>query len=280
MKRHALACFFIALFSGAYAQQDLQSLVDAEKAFAQTSVDKSTRTAFLENFDEKTIAFSAGRPGPGRKDWEKRPDNAKAYLFWWPVYADIAFSGDFGYTTGPAVFGPDKATKEVNGAIYYASVWKKDASGKWKVLADMGSSVYKTTEDLTEWATTSKPSKVNHKKDGVTRRDLLALDKSYNEEITSSGTSFDESFLSDEARIHRKGLAPIVGQEAIRNFSETQKFEFRHVDGEVASSGDMAYTYGTVKVTDTASEKAIAACYMRVWKIEEGEWTIVLDVLN
>ncbi|MEJ0033952.1 MAG: hypothetical protein WDO15_28100 [Bacteroidota bacterium] len=43
----------------------------------------------------------------------------------------------------------------------------------------------------------------------------------------------------------------------------------------------MALTYGVVKVTTKDGlQPATNASYMRVWKIEEGEWNIVLDVIN
>ena len=44
----------------------------------------------------------------------------------------------------------------------------------------------------------------------------------------------------------------------------------------------MALTYGTVKITTMRDGKEFVtnSSYMRVWKIEEGEWNIVLDVIN
>src|ERR1041384_5925581 len=100
-QRHVVACLFIFLTTFSLKAQttspDLQSLVNAEKNFSQTSVDTSVRTAFLENFDHNTAEFAKGEPIEGRKNWEKREDDTKSYLFWWPVYADIAASGDFGY---------------------------------------------------------------------------------------------------------------------------------------------------------------------------------------
>jgi hypothetical protein len=47
----------------------------------------------------------------------------------------------------------------------------------------------------------------------------------------------------------------------------------------MAESNDMFYTYGTVKTTD-ADGKVSDEKYLRVWKIENGIWKIVLDVLS
>lgn len=279
-RSHALYFFLLLPIASANAQA-LETLVNAEKAFAQTSVDKNTRTAFLESFDENTLAFADGQPGYGRKDWEKRPENNN-YLFWWPVYADIAASGDFGYTLGPAVFGPDKSTKEAKGGLYYASVWKKNAAGQWKVLADMGSATYSPSENLTAFKTTSKPSKASKKDAASVRYALLDQDRNYGEQLNKKHSSFEPSMFSDEGRIHRRGVAPVVALASIKSLAEDQKFSFEHVGGEVASSNDMAFTYGLVKVTSVKEGKEVVtpACYMRVWKIEGNSWKIVLDVIG
>ncbi len=272
------ASLFLSLALNA---QDLQSLVNAEKAFAQTSVEKSVRTAFLEFFDRSTVAFNNGQPVLGRKDWERRKEN-NSYLFWWPVYADIAASGDFGFTTGPAVFGPDRSTKETKGGIYYSSVWKKDINGNWKVLADLGSAVYNPSENLSTFKTSShQPHPVNDF-GAEAKRELIALDRSYNEELNKAKASFDDSYFSDEARVHRRGIPPLTTALAIKNFTESEEYSFEHYDGHVASSNDMAFTYGTVKIIDNKDGKDVIspACYMRVWKVEGGEWSIVLDVIN
>jgi len=51
------------------------------------------------------------------------------------------------------------------------------------------------------------------------------------------------------------------------------------VSGGSADSNDMFYTYGTVKTTG-ADGKISDEKYFRVWKIEDGIWKIVLDVLS
>lgn len=75
---------------------------------------------------------------------------------------------------------------------------------------------------------------------------------------------------------------PVITQDAIRTFSETSEYSFEQRGGEVASSNDMAFTYGLVKITSMKDGKPITtpACYMRVWKLEDGAWKIVLDVIG
>jgi len=90
---------FSALAFGADLKDALDSLVQAERGFARLSVEKGMRDAFLANLNDQSILF---RPQavPGKAWMEKSPPIA-AQLSWEPAFADIAKSGDLGYTTGP-----------------------------------------------------------------------------------------------------------------------------------------------------------------------------------
>ena len=59
-------------------------------------------------------------------------------LQWEPVRADIAASGDLGWTTGRFVSegpGPDGTTARAEGI--YVSIWRLQSDGTWKVATDM-----------------------------------------------------------------------------------------------------------------------------------------------
>jgi ketosteroid isomerase-like protein len=62
-------------------------------------------------------------------------------LTWTPVQAEMAASGDLGYTFGNYVLkAKDKDGKPVVKYGKYATVWKKQKDGSWKVVMDMGNS--------------------------------------------------------------------------------------------------------------------------------------------
>ena len=68
-------------------------------------------------------------------------DDKNNHLTWTPVHADMAASGDLGYTYGTYEFHfIDKDGKPVTENGKYASVWKKQSDGSWKVVMDMGNS--------------------------------------------------------------------------------------------------------------------------------------------
>jgi ketosteroid isomerase-like protein len=62
-------------------------------------------------------------------------------LAWTPVKAEMAASGDLGYTFGNYVLKvKDKDGHPVVQYGKYATVWKKQKDGSWKVVMDMGNS--------------------------------------------------------------------------------------------------------------------------------------------
>jgi uncharacterized protein (TIGR02246 family) len=58
-------------------------------------------------------------------------------LTWSPTRIDVASSGDLGYSVGTAQFsatGPDG--QMMSDTMKYATVWRKQADGSWKVVVD------------------------------------------------------------------------------------------------------------------------------------------------
>jgi ketosteroid isomerase-like protein len=112
---------------------------DFEKATAEHGLD-----GYMSYYAEDSAELSNGSPIISGKANIRRmlepwgPENS---LIWTPVRADIAASGDLGYTYGNFVL----QTKESNGKLVsyygkYATVWKKQKDGTWKVAFDMGNS--------------------------------------------------------------------------------------------------------------------------------------------
>ncbi|HKP46872.1 MAG TPA: nuclear transport factor 2 family protein, partial [Pyrinomonadaceae bacterium] len=121
---------------------DAQSLVDAERAFARTSVEKGTRPAFMEFIADDGILF---RPGAVKgKQWmidhpaPAPAPNKRPVLNWGPTFALVSRAGDLGYD-----FGPWEAKGDINdekpGAFgHFITVWKRQADGNWKFVVDLG----------------------------------------------------------------------------------------------------------------------------------------------
>ena len=286
MKTGLLAIVVILYLSQAEAQKfptPLQAVVDAELAFAQTSKETNTVNAFVSHLSQTATFLVKGEEVNGLKSWKSRePDNT--LLYWYPVFADISSSEDFGYTTGPYSYYSDRKDTVPAFRGYYSTVWAKEANGEWKVLFDLGSGL--STEDSLPLSTSRIKLKSAKKKinKANTREDLLTTDKTYLESLRVSDKSFDPDLFSQEGRIHRPRQLPIIGAEKIKLFKEeNQKFEQTTLNGKIASSGDMGYTYGKTKVTlnKEGTEQVVDLSYFRIWKKEDGiHWKIVLDVIG
>ncbi|HWA35182.1 MAG TPA: nuclear transport factor 2 family protein [Cyclobacteriaceae bacterium] len=261
----------------------LQSLVDAERGFAAKSKESNTRQAFLDNLAPDAILLDNGKEVNGIESWTAKPVG-NGLLFWEPVYADIASSNDFGWTTGPYWVYKNRSDTVPAFGGFFSTVWGKQPDGKWKVLFDLGGGIPpKEKLNLTTSSIALKPKKRIDKETEL--KNLLEFDKKYVARLNASGRSFDISFYSKEGRAHRGGRLPAVGIENVSALDETgRKYEFTPLSGRIASSGDMAYTYGTGKVTvskDGAETRVVPFSTFRIWKKEDGKnWKIVLDVLG
>jgi ketosteroid isomerase-like protein len=130
----------VALLAGLLAPcaalaTDYDDLVAAERAFAVDAGARSVRDAFLAALAEDGVVFAPG-PVPGQAVWTARPADATK-LEWAPEAAEIATSGDLGYTYGPWRVTPPGADKPVHFGHYF-TVWRKQADGHWKALVDKG----------------------------------------------------------------------------------------------------------------------------------------------
>jgi ketosteroid isomerase-like protein len=89
-----------------------------------------------------------------------------------------------------------------------------------------------------------------------------------------------EAVLGPEFRIHRNGRLPIVTNEAAREYftSENAIPSFTTMGGKVAASNDLAFTYGSVRLSGI---QEIAGYYVHVWrKDKHSRWRLVADIVN
>ena len=130
------------LLAAPTAANDFEDLVSAERAFAADASARSTKAAFLAALADDGLVF-APAPSNGKHVWEARVDS-KNRLEWAPAMAEIAASGDLGYTSGPwrlTQAGSDKPSA----FGHFFTVWRKQPDGKWKVLVDHGVSHVEVT---------------------------------------------------------------------------------------------------------------------------------------
>ena len=278
-----LCIFALIILSNSVGAQDfsseLQSMVDAENAFAKYSKEKNTRDAFLLYLTDSTILFDKNGPMKGKKSWTERSPNSNL-LFWRPVFVGISKSGDLGFSSGPWEWSPTKETVKPEAYGYYATIWQKFPEG-WKMALDLGTLI-PGPEANTAPLHSSNPKGASRKSSTkkVSKDAFLDVDKNYNNKLNAAGLALIKEDFSEDGLILRTGSFP--GYYLFSNLSASEyKFKFSPLGGAVSSSNDLGYTYGRVRLepTENSLAKSADANFFRVWKVEDDVWKIVLDVI-
>lgn len=120
-----------------YTAEDLKA-VDLE--FSAYSKEHGAYAAFDKYYADDAVGLSGGsQPLIGHDAAISPLKGFPGELTWYPVAADIAKSGDLGYTWGRYVVSYQNAEGEtVTGHGKYISIWKLQADGTWKAVVDGG----------------------------------------------------------------------------------------------------------------------------------------------
>jgi len=268
---------------------DLKSLAQAERDFSAMFKTEGFQKSFLHFFDPEVVFFAQGQQVDFRahvaKSESENTDEDHGYLAWEPIYADISASGDFGYTTGPLYLFKSKKDNKPAGYMYYSSVWKKNENKEWKVIMDLGVGIPGAPLEEINLKTSARKLKSGRAVDiNEEKQSIDQLDQQLCGKLNATERSFDAPYLSEEVRIHRMKSYPCVGIGAIAEVKESDRtHHFEFMDSRMASSGDMGFTYGKVRVKENQDSKGTEynAIYYRVWKKENNkDWKIVLDVIG
>jgi hypothetical protein len=123
-----LALVFIA--SVVFAQRSIDSMVQAEKNFASTSLVASTKEAFVKFIDTAGIVFEKGDPVNGFELYTKS-ERRPGILTWEPEYAEISSSNDFGFTTGPWKYYANTLKDDPLAKGHFITVWHLESIITW-----------------------------------------------------------------------------------------------------------------------------------------------------
>lgn len=122
-------------------EKEKQNLLKTDIEFCRTSVEKGAAEAFYLYLADDAVQLPASSPPiVGRQAIRDRmTGGSEAVLKWEPAKAEVAKSGDLGYTWGNyelTLQGEDGKTEKVSGK--YLNIWKKQPDGTWKAIVDIG----------------------------------------------------------------------------------------------------------------------------------------------
>ncbi|MBP7147678.1 MAG: nuclear transport factor 2 family protein [Acidobacteria bacterium] len=123
---------------------------DARRAIMQADSDLNDAVeahdvaAFKALLEPGATFYSRSGPTTGRdaiaESWQPFLDRERtATLTWAPKSAEVAASGDLGFTRGEFdLRRVDENGKKTRGHGHYVTIWRKGEDGKWRVAVDIG----------------------------------------------------------------------------------------------------------------------------------------------
>ncbi|HSE41865.1 MAG TPA: DUF4440 domain-containing protein [Acidobacteriota bacterium] len=278
MKYAILLFIFIFSFSISAENANIASLVQAEKDFSKLAGEKGVNESFVTFFADDAIVL---RPEPvNGKKWYQDRKPSTGVLSWEPVYSEIAASGELGYNTGPWEFRAKKEDVEPAGYGQFFSFWKKQPDGKWKVVIDHGHENPKPPQKPS--LVTIEPQKIqkSHYPEAELKQ-LMERDRQFSYAAKEKGTQKAyEEYLAKRTRLMRSNQHPESDRDKALALVAQEKgtVSWSPEGGNVASSGDLGYTYGMSE--RSVDGKVQKGNYVRAWRKEDGVWKVAVDVMT
>jgi ketosteroid isomerase-like protein len=142
-----IAALFVAGCAGREAidtVKEAERLLQTDREFAAASLQHGAADAFRMFLAGDAVMFSDGRqPVHGRDSIYEimKPGDSAYVLEWTPRSAEVAASGEMGWTWGEyIVTSKDSDGNSTKSYGKYLNVWNTDSAGNWKVVADIGNS--------------------------------------------------------------------------------------------------------------------------------------------
>jgi ketosteroid isomerase-like protein len=252
-----------------------EEMAEAERAFVRRAQDVGAAPAFIEFFAEDAVGFQSGRPASAQAELRLRPAPPRDpnVIFWWePRYGDVAASGDLGWLTGPVRMGrKDRDGGKIRHGNY-ASIWKRQKDGSFKVVIDIG--IDPPGEVPFAPGLVRAPFEKRYTASEIvplSQASLLAADRALNAAARTSLADAVAKVAAPAIRVHRNGHLPFEGRDAALAWLKTQPAMngAESLYAETARSGDLGYTWGSYE----------KGHYARTWvRDAAGDWYLSLDL--
>lgn len=257
-----------------FAQNDLNRMVETEKAFAQMAAEKNTRAAFLEFSAADGIMFSPTAVN-AKTLWTGREANS-SLLAWTPAFADISSNGVLGYTTGPWELRPKGKDDAPTSFGHFVTLWQKQPDGNFKWVLDIGIS-HSQVPLTTNWTSPNDAQSTSENRGSAAdtstqffeTAEKIGLEKAY------------KMFLADDARVYRDGKIPFTNKKnALNEIKKNKQFIRFAKRSFFTSAADLAYISNTYTYFDKSNKETEKGNFVQIWKFKQGRWQIVLDLFS
>lgn len=212
------------------------------------------------------------------------PAPPESMLYWEPYHGAIAASEDVGFNTGPwkNTDGQSPATEPVYG--YFFSVWKKQPSGEWKVLLDLGTTVHRPGAEHVFGAEYDERG-LKYEKGKSKAKTLEEAEYLFNVIATYGMKEAYSKMASVHILSTFSGFHPFYNRRSLVAWMSSAESPYEKtsifcstIQSEIAASGDFGYSYGSYEIKGKLNEKGH---YVRIWKkTTDGLWYLFAEVLE
>ena len=267
--------FVLAVTIGGFAQTDLQKVVDAEHSFASLAAEKGTKAAFLANMSDDALVFLPEKTN-AKTFWSARAES-NSLLSWQPNYADVSSNGILGYTTGNSEYRPKGKDDAPTAFGEFITIWVRQPNGIYKFVVDIGVSHPKPEKYSSEW--TTSPQKTKEFNERNTSPADVADGFLHTAEQSGLQKAYDQ-FAASDIRMFREEKSPIIGKKSVLAALKGGKNIIAFArKSTFFGAADISYNLGTYTMSNSGkvTEKGNV---LQIWKLINGKWQIVLDILK
>ena len=273
MKFFGRLLLIVTLAAASSAQNPHQKVYETERAFEKAVAEKGIRDGFIQYLSPTGVMFMPNAVN-GRETWRARAASP-ALLTWNPVWIDVSANGALAYSVGNSRFRP---TGKDDPQIYYGhyiSVWTRQPDGEYRAALDTGINHDKPLAEPTDWKSPLGGHDANPDK-------LSAADFAvgfYQAAQEGGAVKAYKRYLADDAIVMRDGKLPAFDRKSAMelvkgkpriNFAKRKSF---------TEAADLAYVNAPYNVVDKSGKETERGNFVQVWKLRNGKWQIVADVL-
>lgn len=270
MSLHCLR-FALLLAPGLVAAADtpFEQIVAAERAFAADGLARGVNASFVAAFADDALVYTADGPTAGRAFYAARPPSGTA-IAWSPEAAEVAASGDLGYTYGPAEYSRIADPKAAHRYGHYFSIWERAADGAFEVVHDVGIGHGEAPQagKVARRGPSSTPGAavaLSNRERNARLQALIAADRA-----REAGGLGAVPLAADAVALREGGLP---GPATAAPAAATDRPLAVLGSARLSAAGDLGTTVG-----GTGAGAKAPLAYQRVWRWDGVRWVLAVDL--
>lgn len=274
LKAISVACLaLIAATASAAPKNPAAEIEAAERAFAADGLAMGIKGSFLKHMADDAIVFEP-TPVSAKIVYAARSARGEPKLEWWPAWIVASRSGDVGLSIGPAAYNGKRVA-------WYASLWRREADGRWRWIYDGGGAAEAVCAPGAEAPAVQGPLSTTGEASRAQAFDTVrAAEATLSRSAQQNAARAYGDVLSTDARLlgprGTGDLTPTALAQRLTARPATMSLTLR--GGGASRAGDLVWTHGEA-TWDQAGQNSVQAHYMHVWQRRPEGWRLIFETL-